>query len=152
MISINWQIIKNLPVVFISFVKNDTLPFQDENILQINVRQSEEPRHKLEKKFMKIEENENFYFRKFPKMSASECCREVSFGYFCVRFSGIDRETCQKAHCAIKRKFFFPTYAWVSQIASQTNDEHTYIMTNSSGKTKNAYFKMIYRSFWNILR
>ncbi len=31
--------------------------------------------------------------------------REVSFWYFRVRLSGIDRETCQEAHCAIKWKF-----------------------------------------------
>ncbi len=31
----------------------------------------------------------------------------MSFGYFKVRFSGIGRETCQEAHCAIKWKFFF---------------------------------------------
>ncbi len=51
-------------------------------------------------------------------MSTSKCCREVSFRYFWVRFSGIDGETCQEADCAIKWTFF-PTYASVPQIASQ---------------------------------
>ncbi len=44
--------------------------------------------------------------RKFPGMSTSKYCGEVSFGYFWVRFLGIDRETCQEAHCAVKWKFF----------------------------------------------
>ncbi len=58
------------------------------------------------KNFEKIEKNENFHFWKFPGISTSKCCREVSLGYFLVRFSGIGRETCQEANCVMKWKFF----------------------------------------------
>ncbi len=48
-----------------------------------------------------------FFQINFPGMLTSKSCREVSFGYFWMRFLGIDRETCQETHCARKRKFFF---------------------------------------------
>ncbi len=63
------------------------------------------PRHNSEKKILRIMKNETFVW-KFPRMSTSNCCREVSFTCFWMRFSVIDRETCQEAQCAIKRKFF----------------------------------------------
>ncbi len=65
-------------------------------------------------KFRENGENRQLFFRKFPGMSTSKCCREVSFGCFWVRFSRIDGGTCQEARCAIKWK----SYAWVPQIAS----------------------------------
>ncbi len=59
----------------------------------------------LKQNFKKIEKNKNFHFWKFSGMLTSKCCRKVNFGYFWVRFSGIDRETCQEDHCAIKWNF-----------------------------------------------
>ncbi len=67
---------------------------------RLYVRLSEEFKHKLGKKF---QEN----WEKFPHMSISKCCREVSFVYFWVQVLVIDRETCQESHCAIKWKSFF---------------------------------------------
>ncbi len=73
-------------------------------VLFLFVRLSEEPKHKLKNKISKNFRKTKTYFWKFPEMSTSKCCREVSFGHFWVRFLGIGKETCQEAHCAIKWK------------------------------------------------
>ncbi len=59
----------------------------------------------LNKISKRIEKNKNFHFWKFPGMSTLKLCREVSFGYFCMQFSRIERGTCQEGHCVIKWKF-----------------------------------------------
>ncbi len=46
--------------------------------------------------FEKIVKNKNFHFKKFSGTSTSKSCREVSFGYFWVRFPVIFRETWQE--------------------------------------------------------
>ncbi len=84
--------------------------------------------------FKKIEKNKNFQFWKFSGMSTLKWGREVSFEYFWVRFSGIDRETCQEAYCAIKW-IFFSTYAWIPQITLHLEKSWT-------------DFKVIKKRFW----
>ncbi len=73
--------------------------------------------------FKKIVKNKNFYFWKFPGMSMWKCCRKVSFGYFWVRFSRIDRETCREAHYSIKWNFS-------SDLCLGFSDRITYVTEN----------------------
>ncbi len=93
------------------------------------------------KKSGKLRKTKTYNFWKFPGMSTSKCCREVNFEYFWVRFSGIEKETCQKANYVIKWKF-------KKKFRENWKNQKLLFFKIS----RNVNFKMLYRGeFWVFL-